>query len=200
MRYADDIIVGFEYKRDAETYLSALRPRLAKFKLRLAEEKSALVKFNRWEPDSSGKFTFVGFDFYWARTRKNRNHKMIRRRTTKKKYRAALAAMKAWLKDEARNWPLRLILSSLRARLRGYWNYYAVISNSTMTWRYHAQVMRLVYKWLNRRSQRQSFGWQKFVEQWETQWQIPAPVCVETPQRMNRSREEAELAPSMRIV
>lgn len=189
MRYADDIIVGFETKRDAEAYLSALRPRLAKFSLRLAEEKSALVKFNRWEPDSSGKFTFVGFDFYWYRTRKNPNHKMIRRRTTKKKYRAALAAMKDWLKNKARNWPLRLILSSLRARLRGYWNYYAVISNSTMTWRYHAQVMRLVYKWLNRRSQRQSFGWQKFVQLWETQWQIPAPVCVETPQRMNRGRE-----------
>ena len=70
---------------------------------------------------------------------------------------------------------MRLILSSLRAKLRGYWNYYAVISNSTMTWRYHAQVMRLVYKWLNRRSQRQSYGWQKFVELWETQWQILPP-------------------------
>ena len=69
--------------------------------------------------------------------------------------------MKDWLK-RARSWPLRMILSSLRARLRGYWQYYCVISNSTMTWRYHAQVMRLVYKWLNRRSQRQSYGWNQF--------------------------------------
>ena len=71
MRYADDIIVGFEYKRDAEDYLTDLRPRLAKFGLTLSEEKSSLVKFNRWEPDNSGKFTFLGYDFYWGRTRKN---------------------------------------------------------------------------------------------------------------------------------
>ena len=177
MRYADDVIVGFEYKSDADNYQQNLPARLAKFSLSLAEEKTALVKFNRWEPDDSGKFTFLGYDFYWARTKKNPNHKMIKRRTNKKKFRAALTAMKSWIK-EARNWPLRLILSSLKARLRGYWNYYSVISNSGMTWRYHAAVMRLVFKWLNRRSQRKSFGWEKFAKLWVEEWQIPAPVCV----------------------
>jgi group II intron reverse transcriptase/maturase len=58
-RYADDSIVCFERKDDAEAYLKALPERLAKFGLQLAEEKSALVKFNRWEGESSGKFTFV---------------------------------------------------------------------------------------------------------------------------------------------
>lgn len=58
---------------------------------------------------------------------------MIRRRTCKKKFRAALAGMKHWIK-EARNWRLRMILSSLRLKLRGYWNYYSVLGNSTMTW------------------------------------------------------------------
>ncbi|MEZ5325615.1 MAG: group II intron maturase-specific domain-containing protein [Verrucomicrobiales bacterium] len=153
----------------------------------MAEEKTALVKFNRWEPDDSGKFTFLGYDFYWARTKKNPNHKMIKRRTNKKKFRAALTAMKSWIK-EARNWPLKMILSSLRKRLRGYWNYYSVISNSGMTWRYHAAVMRLVYKWLNRRSQRKSFGWNKFVELWTKEWQLPAPVCVEEKQLMIRQQ------------
>ncbi len=178
MRYADDIIVGFENQREAENYLSNLKGRLAKFSLRLAEEKSALVKFNRWEADESGKFTFLGYDFYWARTRKNPNHKMIRRRTCKKKFRAALAGMKHWIK-EARNWRLRMILSSLRLKLRGYWNYYSVLGNSTMTWRYHAEIMKLVFKWLNRRSQRRSYTWTKFSELWTTAWEIPAPRCVE---------------------
>ena len=58
-RYADDSIVGFERKDDAEAYLRELPGRLAKFGLELAEAKSALVKFNRWEPESRGKFTFV---------------------------------------------------------------------------------------------------------------------------------------------
>ena len=186
LRYADDVIVGFEKKSDATTYMQNLKARLAKFSLRLAEEKSALVKFNRWEPDDSGKFTFLGYDFYWARTKKNRNHKMIRRRTNKRKFRSALAAMKKWLKEQARNWPLKMILSSLRARLKGYWNYYCVISNSTMTWRYHAAVMRLVFKWLNRRSQRRSYGWQKFAKLWVDGWRIPAPRCVEEKQLMTR--------------
>jgi group II intron reverse transcriptase/maturase len=66
MRYADDLIVGFEKQSDAERYLEQLPKRLEKFNLRLAEEKSSLVKFNRWEPQDSGKFTFLGYDFYWA--------------------------------------------------------------------------------------------------------------------------------------
>ena len=70
-RYADDSVVCFDRKDDAEAYLRELPARLAKFGLALAEEKSALVKFNRWEPESSGKFTFLGFDFYWGESRRN---------------------------------------------------------------------------------------------------------------------------------
>ena len=192
MRYADDTIVGFERKRDAEKYLNDLPGRLAKFSLRLAGEKSSLVKFNRWEPDSSGKFAFLGYDFYWARTRKNPNHKMVRRRTGKKKYRAALRAMKDWIR-KARPWPLRMILSSLRAKLRGYWNYYGVIGNSAMTWRYYSAVKMLVFKWLNRRSQRQSFTWAKFRRLWLEDWQIPAPRVVEKRVPHERGAESGSL-------
>ena len=135
MRYADDLIVGFEKQSDAKQYLEQLPERLGKFNLRLAEEKSSLVKFNRWEPQDSGKFTFLGYDFYWAPTQKNPNKRVVKRKTNKKKYRASLKAMSKWIK-ESRSWPLRMILSSLRRRLRGYWNYYCVIANSKMTGRY----------------------------------------------------------------
>lgn len=178
MRYADDLVVCFAWKRDACKYLRQLRSRLAKFSLRLAEEKTSLVKFNRWEPDSSGKFTFLGFDFYWARTRKNPKHVMVRRRTNKKKYRESLRKMKLWIR-KARSWQLRMILSSLRKRLRGYWNYYGVVGNSSWIWRYHSAVKMLVYKWLNRRSQRQSYRWARFKELYHGSWQIPPPHLVE---------------------
>jgi hypothetical protein len=56
----------------------------------------------------------------------------------------------------ARSWPLRMILSSLRLKLRGYWNYYCVIGNSSATWKYYSAIKMLIYKWLNRRSQRKS--------------------------------------------
>jgi group II intron reverse transcriptase/maturase len=174
MRYADDIIVGFEYQRESEAYLRQLPGRLAKFSLRLSEEKSSLVKFNRWEPDNSGKFTFLGFDFYWSRVRKNRDHKIVKRKTSKKKYRAALRAMKDWIR-KSRSKPLREILLSLRKRLTGYWNYYCVIGNSRMAWKYFREVTRIVFKWLNRRSQRKSYTWAKFGPLWHGEWDIPRP-------------------------
>src|SRR6478752_2860609 len=96
-RYADDSIVCFERKDDAEAYLKALPGRLAKLGLELAIEKSALVKFNRWEPASSGKFTFLGFDFHWGQSRHNPKHWRVRRVTSAKKFRAGLATLKDWL-------------------------------------------------------------------------------------------------------
>lgn len=178
MRYADDIIVGFERKDEAADYLRRLPERLGKFSLRLAGEKSALVKFNRWEPDDSGRFTFLGFEFYWSRTRKNRNHTIIKRKTSKKKYRASLKAIKDWIRG-GRPWPLKMILSSLRRRLRGYWDYYSVKGNSLMAWKYYRAVCELVFKWLNRRSQRKSYTWSKFGKLWGGAWKIPRPRVVE---------------------
>jgi RNA-directed DNA polymerase len=138
-----------------------------------------LVKFNRWEPKSSGKFTFLGFDFYWSPTLKNPNHWVVKRKTNKKKFRRSLQTMKDWLK-KSRSWPLRMILSSLRRRLRGYWNYYCVIANDRMTWRYRRAVTELVFKWLNRRSQRKSYTWTKFLKHWQGNWQVPRPRVVES--------------------
>ena len=152
-RYADDSIVAFERKDDAEAYLCKLPERLAKFGLELAAEKSALVKFNRWEPETSGRFTFLGFDFFWRKTLRNPNHRKVTRNTNAKKYRASLRKLKEWLK-KARSLPLRDILATLRRKLQGYWNYYCVIGNSEKTGTYAYHVRGLVFKWLNRRSQR----------------------------------------------
>ena len=117
-RYADDSIVCFERKDDAEAYLRALPERLAKFGLQLADEKSALVKFNRWEGESSGKFTFLGFDFYWGKSRHNPNYWRVRRTTNAKKFRAGLAALKEWLK-KSRSLPLPEIVATLKGKLQG---------------------------------------------------------------------------------
>jgi len=178
-RYADDSIVCFERKDDAEAYLRDLPDRLAKFVLELAEEKSALVKFNRWEPESSGKFTFLGFDFYWHKSRRNPNYRVVKRSTNAKKLRAAVAALKDWLK-KSRSLPLPEIIATLKRKLQGYWNYYGVIGNSEQTWNYAWFAKRLVYKWLNRRGQRKSFTVRSFVAAWE-RWQMPDPQVNEKP-------------------
>ena len=178
LRYADDIIVVFEKRNDATYYLSQLPVRLAKFKLSLAEEKSGLVKFNRWEADSSGVFTFLGFDYYWGRGNRNKNTRVVKRRTNKKKFRDSIKRFKEWIK-QARSWPLKMILSSLRKKLRGYWNYYSVQSNSKMISRYQRAIMKLCFKWLNRRSQRKSYTWAAFCHHWNNDWDIPVAKVVE---------------------
>lgn len=178
-RYADDSIVCFERKDDAEAYLRELPGRLAKFGLELAEEKSALVKFNRWEPESSGKFTFLGFDFHWGKSWRNPKYWRVRRATNAKKFRAGLAALKEWLM-KARSTPLPELTDTLKRKLQGHWNYYGVIGNSERIGRFNWQAKRLVHKWLNRRSQRRSFTWASFGEAW-ARWKIPAPRVIEKP-------------------
>ena len=176
-RYADDSIVCFEKKVDAERYLQELPGRLAKFHLELAVEKSALAKFNRWEPEDSGKFTFLGFDFFWKKTRRNPWHRKVTRKTNPKKFRNSLKSMKEWLK-KARSLPLPDIIATLKRKLTGYWNYYGVIGNSEAITRYYHEVQKLVYKWLNRRSQRKSFTGSAFGAAWE-RWAMPAPKIRE---------------------
>jgi len=158
--------------------MNQLPVRLAKFKLRLAEEKTGLVKFNSWEADTSGFFTFLGFDYYWGRGNRNRNGRIAKRRTNKKKFREAIKKYKDWIK-QARSWPLKMILSSIRKKLRGYWNYYCVQSNAKMTSRYLRMITQLTFKWLNRRSQRKSYTWKQFYKHWRTDWLIPMPRVVE---------------------
>ena len=177
-RYADDSVVCFEREEDARAYLRVLPKRLEKFGLTLAAEKSALVRFDRRMPERSGKFTFLGFDFYWARARGKGDWVFVKRRTNKEKFRSSLRALKEWLR-KVRCGRLEDLLAVLRRKLRGYWNYYGVIGNSMMTARYQREAMRLLYKWLNRRSQRRSMTWKQFSARLPG-WNLPPPRVVET--------------------
>jgi RNA-directed DNA polymerase len=178
-RYADDSVVCFKHESDARAYLRALPKRLGKFSLTIAEEKSSLVKFNRWEPEQSGKFVFLGFDFYWARSLRNPRYVMVKRRTNREKFRNSLKAMKEWIR-KVRCRKLSELLVVLRRKLLGYRNYYGVIGNSMMLSRYYYGVVKLLYKWLNRRSQRRSMTWSGFLRRLPG-WELPPPRVVERP-------------------
>jgi hypothetical protein len=178
MRYADDFVCGFEHEDEARRYLGELRERLAKFGLKLAEAKSGIVRFHRHDLQS-GVFTFLGFDFYWANTR--RTFRTVKRRTNKKKFRVSLAALQEWLREN-RSQRLRWLGERLCAKFQGHWNYYGVISNSPSLQAYWFSAKRLVFKWLNRRSQRRSYSWATFGEMWQTLG-IPEPRIVEIPYR-----------------
>ena len=174
-RYADDFVVGFEYGYEAEPFFKELPERLAKFNLELAMDKSGVLRFSRFDLKGSQRFVYLGFDFYWARTRSGKL--AIKRRTNKKKYRAALLSLKEWLKG-ARSLALKKLAPTLRRKLLGHFNYYGVIGNSAMLSEFFNAARYTIYRVLNQRSQKKSYNWESFKAMWKT-LDIPNPKIIE---------------------
>lgn len=160
IRYADDFIAVFEDRSDAEAYYRKLRDRLAKFGLSLSEEKSRIQRFNREDGPGNG-FDFLGFELHWRRSRAGKVY--VNRRTSRKKYRSSLQRFNQWIRSN-RNKRLSELLRSLQRKYEGHWNYYGVIGNmqSLSSWYYRS--LHILFKWLNRRSQRRSYTWEGFLE------------------------------------
>ena len=175
MRYADDFVSAFERKADAERFLEMLKERLGKFGLTLSAEKTRLVEFTRFEIHRNESFNFLGFEFRWGLDRKRQPH--VKRRTMRERLRRALRELAAWLKSE-RSLGLRPVMRTLAKKLLGHWNYYGVHYNSKSLSEFYQQVCRILFKWLNRRSQRRGYSWGRFKAMLE-RYQIPKPRIVE---------------------
>jgi len=166
-RYADDFVCAFEYEEDAQCFYKALKLRLNKFSLEVAEDKTNIMVFSRCKIRAKTSFSFLGFEFRWGLSRRKHNYRtripIIKRRTSREKLRASLAKFKMWLKKASRL-PKDILFAQLNRKLRGYYNYYGIIGNfkSLNTFIYH--VKRMLFKWLNRRSQRKSYNWKGFNE------------------------------------
>jgi group II intron reverse transcriptase/maturase len=175
MRFADDFVCCFQYRDDVRRFHNVVGKRLGKFKLELSAEKTQVLKFTRFETENSRVFTFLGFDFRWGRSRKG--NALVTMRTAKKKFRAALAAMIQWIRKDRSNLGTAALLIKLRQKLQGHWNYYGVCGNYEMLSRYYHQVLKIVYKWLNRRSQRKSCNWHGFQEMLR-HFKVPRPRII----------------------
>jgi len=126
IRYADDFVCAFQYKQDAELFYQQLDGRLEKFGLEVCPEKTRRLLFSRSMLKESETFDFLGFEFRRALSRKFKS--IIRRRTSRKKLRASFAGFTEWIKTN-RNKKISKLMITLRAKYRGYWNYYGVIGN-----------------------------------------------------------------------
>jgi RNA-directed DNA polymerase len=160
LRYADDYLCAFESKVEAERFYAALGPRLEKFGLTLAAEKTRILPFSRHQPLGQGRFEFLGFEFYWGRDRGGKAH--LKRRTARAKLRASLQRFTHWCREN-RHRRLSELFTQVNSKLRGYYQYYGVHGNSTSLQQFFDGVVRRLLKWLNRRSQRPSYNWQGFT-------------------------------------
>jgi group II intron reverse transcriptase/maturase len=174
-RYADDFVVGFEYRHEAESFDLALKARLAKFGLEVAADKTKTLRFGRNGGPHNGRFDFLGFEFYWEPDRKGQSR--VKRRTATKKWLAGKQRIRDWIQAH-RHDRLSRTMKTLRAKLQGTWNYYGLIGNYRRMKLTYEESRRTLYKWLNRRSQRPSMSW-RAVDRLMERFQIPRPRIVE---------------------
>jgi group II intron reverse transcriptase/maturase len=164
IRYADDVVFCFEYEEEAKQFYSQMIERLKAFKLEVAEEKTKIIRLGKDDDDNdnvggNNSFDFLGFTHYQCASRDGT--KSIRRKTSKKKYRASLLRCKEWIRNN-RHMPTKEFMQKLKIKLQGYCRYYGVSGNRSAVSDFVDEVKRLIFKWLNRRSQRKSFSWDKF--------------------------------------
>lgn len=165
--YADDFVVCFQYKDEAEQFYKRLKHRMEYFGLELEESKSRLIEFGRFaERDrrnrGQGKpetFDFLGFTHYCS---KSRNGKFrVKRKTSKKKFTKKCKEVNRWLAD-MRALPLQEIIKRVNSMLVEYFHYYGITDNSKTISDFKYIVRKFLFKWLNRRSQRRSYNWGQF--------------------------------------
>jgi RNA-directed DNA polymerase len=133
------------------------------------------------KPDT---FDFLGFTHYCGRT--GRGHFKVKRKTAAKKYRAKLKETKEWLQRERSHLKKGVLLQRAKLKLQGHLNYYAITDNWQMCNRYSYQLRRLLFKWLNRQSQRRSYTWEQFGDalhwvRWPSITIKPLDPCTRLP-------------------
>lgn len=178
VRYADDIVVGFQYRSDAEQFQQEMTERLGRFKLELHADKTRLIEFGRFAADnrkerSEGKpetFNFLGFTHMCGKTRKGKF--TVLRQTIQKKMLRKLQELKEELRKRM-HWAIPEVGKWLKVVLLGHYRYYGVPNNSRKlsAFRYHLRCMWAVV--LRRRSQRQRMTWER-VERIAVRW-LPLP-------------------------
>lgn len=177
-RYADDAIICFESETDAKRIREVLPKRLGKYKLTLNEEKTKMIPFSRRKVEGGmpqQSFDFLGFTFYWGKARKGFTIPKIK--TSGKTLSRKLAAMEKWAKDNRNKNRLGELWKTFCAKVRGHIQYYGVSFNIGRVQTFVSQATRSMLKWLNRRSQKKSFTWEKF-KSFLKEYPVPeAKIC-----------------------
>ena len=165
VRFADDFILGFENKEDAEKVYRVLFRRFEKYGLSLHPDKTRLVPFERPADTSQppgqpgeppGTFDFLGFTHYWGKSQKGTW--VIRRRTMRKRFRRSLKAISQWGRKNLHE-PMRVQVEALGRKLKGHFGYYGITGNYEALARYRREVIGIWRRWLARRGDSQGMSW-----------------------------------------
>ena len=173
IRFADDYIVCFQYREDAERFHRVLRKRMAEYGLELAEEKTRLVRFGRFAGKEAETFDFLGFTHVCGRDRRGRF--AVIRIPRRKAVRKFLDRVKQWLKAH-RHWSPHSQQKYLSSMLRGFYQYFGLYHCTPKLGYVLGEVQRQWARSLWRRSQRHRLPWDALVK--KAWFQLPQPQVV----------------------
>ena len=157
VRYADDVVFCFHDQDKAEGFLPQLKERLRAYQLTVNESKTKIVNFG---VKTHNVFHFLGFTFHWGKTREGRT--ILKLKTQTERLRAKILAFKVWIKEARARHRTGVLWRKASEKIRGHYAYYGVTFNSRLTLFYKICV-QLLFKWLNRRSQKRSYSWEGFL-------------------------------------
>ena len=168
IRFADDLILCFQYREDAEKVMAVLTKRFAKYGLTLHPEKTRLMEFGREALTKSEEpggpkpatFDFLGFTHVCRRSRRGKF--TIHVRTMRKPLKRSLKKLTAWC-QEHRHDPVEEQQEALNRKLRGHYQYYGRPTNCRGLWQFFRSIRRIWKKWLNRRTRGKTLNWDEFA-------------------------------------
>jgi RNA-directed DNA polymerase len=168
VRFADDFVLGFQHRNEAESFLKQLRERMAEYGLELHSEKTRLIEFGRYaaerrKRDGAGKpetFNFLGFTHICSTIHKSGKFTVMRKTVGKRltvKLRDVAAKLRKRMND-----PIEQTGNWLNQVVRGYYNYHAIPGNLKRLYMFRQEAARLWLSMLRRRSQRSRWTWERF--------------------------------------
>jgi RNA-directed DNA polymerase len=167
VRYADDFILCFQYREDAERVMEVLAKRFAKYGLTLHPEKTRLMEFGREALAKSEErdgpkpttFDFLGFTHICKRSRQG--NFTVHVRTMRKRLKRSLKKVTTWCQKH-RHDPVKEQQEALNRKLGGHYQYYGRPTNYRSLWQFFRSTRRIWKKWLNRRTRKRNLNWPEF--------------------------------------
>jgi group II intron reverse transcriptase/maturase len=184
VRYADDFVMGFECKEDAERVMKALPGRFGRYGLKIHEGKTRLVRFGRPDAGPRGEsgggkpetFDFLGFHHHWAKSRKGRW--FVQRKTARKRLSRALKTIHQWCRKNQHR-AVEELMRELGRKLQGHYAYYGIPCNYRSLAQFYEGATRRMQWWLNRRSrQADGMSWARFKTLIRKVYPLPTPRIV----------------------
>lgn len=168
-RFADDFLACFQHKAEAEHFMRSLATRLTDFSLELSEEKTQCIEFGRFARENARRrgrkpeeFTFLGFTHYCGKTKEG--HFKVKRRTDRKRMCLRINEFTNWARRSRNVLKKGEMLRRAKIRVVGHLNYYAITDNAKACNTYMRHVTSNLLKWLNRKSQKNTYTWQGYLQ------------------------------------